>query len=366
MDSYRPPPGTAIEDLDTPCLLVDMDAVDSNYRAVARTYRDSVCKMRQHTKNIKSPRLAHMQIEAGGTVGGVCTAKLAEAEVMVEGGIRDILIPNQVATRDKMARMCALARRADIKVCVDNPLNVMEYSDVAQSHGTTIGIMIEVDTSMGRAGTRTHQQAIELAKLATELPGVEFRGIMSHQHLTEFTGHEDRILTGRKHIQMCLDVKAAIEEAGMPVEQVSSGETFSYDTAATMPGVTDVEGGTYALMGTRYDFMEEFQVANKVLCSVISTPRPGVAVCDVGSLALSLPAGHGPSVEGRPGGVVERVAEDCIVLRSDGDPVLQTGDKVVLLPWYQDLMMNRWDQFIAVRDGVVEGVWDIPGRGCYH
>ena len=83
MDYYRPVPGTQVEDLETPCLLVDLDAVEHNFRVVADTYRDTECKMRQHTKNIKSPRLAKMQIEAGGTVGGVCTAKLSEAEVMV-------------------------------------------------------------------------------------------------------------------------------------------------------------------------------------------------------------------------------------------------------------------------------------------
>jgi D-serine deaminase-like pyridoxal phosphate-dependent protein len=325
-----------------------------------------MCKMRQHTKNIKSPRLAHLQIETGGTVGGVCTAKVAEAEVMVEGGITDILIPNQVASRDKIARICALARRADIKVCVDNAVNVRDMSEVALAHGVTIGIMIEVDTSMGRAGVRSAGQAIELARLATDLPGVAFRGLMSHQHLSEFKGHEDRRETARVHIQMCLDVRAAVEDAGFPVEQVSSGETFSYDTSAIMPGVTDAEGGTYALMGARYEFMDEFRVANKVLTTVISTPRPGTAVADVGSLALSLPAGQGPSVEGMPDVTVERVLEDHIVLRAGGSADIRIGDKLVLLPWYQDLMVNRWDHFMAVRDGVVEGVWDIPGRGCYH
>ena len=103
MDYYRPVPGTQVEDLETPCLLVDLDAVEHNFRVVADTYRDTECKMRQHTKNIKSPRLAKMQIEIGGTVGGVCTAKLSEAEVMVEGGVTDILIPNQVVHKDKIA-----------------------------------------------------------------------------------------------------------------------------------------------------------------------------------------------------------------------------------------------------------------------
>ena len=364
MDNYRPAPGTPIEELDTPCLLVDLDAVEHNFRVVADTFRDTACKMRQHTKNIKSPRLARMQISAGGTLHGVCTAKVSEAEVMVEGGIDDVLIANQVVTADKIARLCALARQGDMKVCVDNPRNVEELSRVAEAHGVTLGVLIEVNTSMGRAGVRTAEHAVELAALAQRLPGVRFRGVMSHQDLGEFTDHEARGKTAQRYIRICLDVKDAIEAAGIPVEMVSSGETFSYDAAAQIPGVSDVEGGTYALMGTRYRYMEEFKIANKVLATVISTPRPGVAIGDVGTRALTWPNGESPEVEGRPGVSVDTLLEEQIVLRTDGTTPLEIGDQLVLLPWYQDMMVNRWDQYIAVRNGIVEEVWDIPGRGC--
>ena len=366
MDSYRPQPGTPVEELDTPCLLVDLDAVESNYRAVAERYRDTACKMRQHTKNIKSPVLARMQIRAGGTVNGVCSAKLSEAEVMVEHGITDVLIPNQVVTAGKIARLCALQRQGDVKVCVDNPQNVKALSDTAEAHGVTIGVLIEVDTSMIRAGVRTVEQGVELAKLAQGLPGVRFLGVMSHQHLADFTDVESRMLTARQYIQRCLDVKDAIEAEGIPVEMVSSGETFSYDAAAEMPGVTEVEGGTYALMGTSYGYMEEFAVANKVLATVISTPRPGIAIGDVGLRALSWPGKQNPTVEGMPGVTVEALHNEHVVLRSDGTTRLEVGQKFLLLPWYQDIMVNRWDQYIAVRNGVVEEVWDIPARGCAH
>ncbi len=366
MDNYNPLPGTPIEELDTPCLLVDLDAVEHNFEVVADAYRDTVCKMREHTKNVKSPILARMQIEAGGTVGGVCTAKLAEAEVMVESGITDILIANQVVTRDKLARLAALARRGDIKVCVDNESNVEDISEVAASFGATVGVLIEVDTQMGRAGVRSVEQGVELAKLAHRLPAIKFFGVMSHQSLPGFPDKETRWLGAREMIESCLDVKNAIESAGIPVEVVSSGETFSYDVAAAMPGVTEVEGGTYALMGTRYGYMEEFEIANKVLCTIISTPRDGVAVGDVGVRALTLPSGNAPSVEGMPGVTVKDAHAEHIVFGVEGTTPLNIGDQVVLLPWYQDMMVNRWDEYIAVRNGVVEAVWPISGRGCYH
>ena len=366
MDSYTPLSGTPVEELDTPCLLVDLDVAEQNFRLVADTFSRTTGKMRQHTKNVKSPVIARMQIRAGGTVNGVCTAKVAEAEVMVESGITDILIANQVVSSDKIGRLCGLARQGDIKVCVDNPRNVRELSEIAAEQGVAIGVLIEVNTSMGRAGVRSVDQGVALAKLAVSLPGIAFKGVMSHQSLPGYPDKETRVLGVRKFVQKCLDVKDAIEAAGIPVEMVSSGETWSYDAAATMPGVTEVEGGTYALMGTRASYMKEFQIANKVLTTVISTPRPGVAVGDVGTWALAAPDGGLPSVEGMPGVTVEALLEEHIVLKTDGATPLALGDKVLLLPWHQDMLVNRWDRYVAVRKGVVEAVWPIPGRGCFH
>ena len=367
MDNYRPLPGTPIEELDTPCLLVDLDAVEHNFAVVAETYRGKTCKMRQHTKNTKSPLLANMQIRAGGTLNGVCTAKLSEAEVMVEGGINDVLIPNQIVTRDKISRLCALARQGDIKVVVDSEQNLQDISDIAEERGVTIGVLIEVDTSMGRAGVRSDEQGVALAKLAERLPGVKFRGVMSHQTPdVKWPDAETRMLISRKFIQVCLDVKNAIEAEGIPVEMVSSGETFSYAAAADIPGVTEVEGGTYALGGTTRGYMEEFQIANKMLGTVISPPRPGIGIGDVGMRALSQAAVSDAELEGMPGVTIEETMDDHIVLRTDGTTPLELGQKFLLLPGYQDMMINRWDQYVAVRNGAVEQVWDIPGRGCFQ
>ena len=254
MEHYRPAPGTPMQDLDTPCLLIDLDAVEHNFRLIADTYRDTVCKMRTHVKNLKSPLLAHMQIRAGGTVGGVCAAKVAEAEVMVEGGITDVLIANEVVARDKIVRLCALAKRADMKVGIDNVQNLRELSEVAQAQGVTLGVLIEVDTSMHRAGIRHVAAGVELAKLASTLPGIAFRGLMSHQTLPGRPDKQTRLIEGRRFMQMCLDLKEAIEGVGIPVDIVSTGETWTYDIAADLPGVTEVQGGTYALMSASYGY----------------------------------------------------------------------------------------------------------------
>ncbi len=366
MDNYRPAVGTPISDLDTPCLLVDLDALENNMAVVAETYRGTACKMRQHTKNIKSPRIANMQIQAGGTLNGVCTAKLSEAEVMVEGGITDVLIPNQIVTREKLARLAALARQGDVKVTVDNAENVETISEVAAENGVEIGVLIEVDTQMRRGGVRSPEHGVVLAKLARELPGVRFRGVMSHQSAGGRPDADERLRIAEEHIGICLEVKDAIEAEGIPVEMVSSGETFSYAAATLIPGVTEVEGGSYALMGNTYGYLDEFQIANKVLSTIVSVPRPDVGIGDVGMKALSTAAVTNATIEGIPGVTIEEVQDEHIVLRSDGSAPLKVGRQFMLLPGYQDHLINRFDQYIAVRGGAVEQVWDIPGRGCHH
>lgn len=366
MDCYRPPIGASLVALDTPCLLVDLDALEHNLQRIADTYRNTKCKMRGHVKNLKTPVLAHMQIAAGGTVGGVCAAKVAEAEVMMEGGIRDIFIANQVVGHDKIARLCALAKQADVKVAIDNPQNLRDLSSIAQQYGVTLGVVIEVDTSMHRAGIRRVAQGVELAKLATSLPGIAFRGVMSHQTIAGHPDKQTRLVEGRRYIQMCLDVKDAIEAADIPVEIVSTGETWTYDIAADMPGVTEVEGGTYALMSHTYSYMDDFHIALNVLGTVISTPRAGIAIGDVGSWALASPGGVLPVVADRPGVTVEALHSEHIVLRSDDAMPLQVGDQFRLYSGQQDITLSRWDQIIAVRHDAVEAVWELPARGCHH
>ncbi|MDP3064083.1 MAG: alanine racemase, partial [Chloroflexota bacterium] len=365
-ENYRPAVGTPVTELETPCLLIDMDALEHNFNLMAETYRNTTCKLRAHIKNLKSPVLAWMQIRAGGTVGGVCASKVSEAEVMVEAGITDILIANQVVTPDKIARLCSLAKRADVKVAIDDSRNLEMLSELAVQHGVTIGVVIEVDTSMHRAGTRHVQKGVELARLASRLPGIAFKGVMSHQTLPGRPDKETRMTRGREYMQMCVDVRDAIVAAGIPVEIVSTGESWTYDVAPAVTGVTEVEGGTYALMSAPYSYMEEFAIAGKVLATVVSTPEKGIAIGDVGSWALTAPRGALPEVDGMPGVSVEALRETHIVLRTDGRTPLRVGDRFLLRSAQQDLMVNRWDQFIAVRKGKVEAVWPVLARGCHN
>ena len=362
---YRPSVGTLLKDLDTPCLVLDMDALEANMAVMSEYYHDRPCKLRPHVKNHRSPMLAHMQMRAGGTVGGVCAAKVAEAEVMVEAGIDDLFITNQVVTGDKIARLCSLAQRAEMMVACDDPGNARHLSDAARAAGVTLGAIIEVETGMSRSGVRSPEDGVELARAIQGLPGLRFRGIMSHQVIAGSPDRETRFTEGRRMIEICLAVRDAIQAAGIPVEIVSSGETWTYDVAGEIPGVTEVQGGTYLLMDTSYRYMTEFRHAAKVLSTVISTPRPGVAVGDAGLQAVGDIKGKA-MVEGMPGVTVKSLDARRVVLEVAEGTRLNIGDQVTLLPGQQDSMISRWDRYIAVRGGRVEAVWDIPARGCHN
>ena len=362
---YRPAVGTPIAELDTPCLIVDMDALEHNMNIMADYYRDRQCKLRPHVKNHKTPIIAQMQIETGGTVGGVCAAKVAEAEAMVEGGITNVFITNQIVTKDKIARLCSLAKQAEISVACDDPRNAKALSEEATNAGATLGVIIEVETGMGRCGVQSPEQGADLAKTIQPFPGLRFRGVMSHQVIRGTPDRETRLIEGRRMIQSCLDVRDAIEAAGIPVEIVSSGESWTYDVAGDIAGVTEVQGGTYLLMDTAYRYMTEFEHAAKVLGTVISTPRPGVAIGDAGLEVVGNVKGL-PTVEGPPGVTVKALDGQHTTMEMEDAGRLNIGDQFTLLPAQQDAMISRWDRYIAVRDGKVEAIWDIPGRGAHN
>ena len=365
MKLHIPSPGTPIEELDTPCLLLDLDALEHNIGVMANYYRNRAAKLRPHIKNHKSPAIAHMQIRAGGTVGGVCAAKVSEAEVMVHAGIPQVLIANQIVAQGKIARLMALAKDADMLVACDDPQNASALSAGATASGSRLGVVVEVDTQMGRCGVRSIEEGVRLAEIIHKLPGITFRGIMSHQNFTPTGEEETRVLEGRRIIQKVLDLRQALEERGLPVEIVSTGETWSYDVAGDMPGVTEIQAGTYVLMDTGYSHMSEFRHAVKVLGTVVSAPRPGAAVGDVGIKAIGTSKGL-PSVENIEGITVAALHAEHTMLRLGHGAHLHPGDKFTLIPAQQDILVSRWDQYTAVRRGRVEAVWDISARGCFH
>ena len=364
-EHYRPTPGTPIEDLDTPCLIIDMDDLDNNMDVIASTYADTTAKLRGHAKNHKTPAIAHRQIRRGGTVGGVCAAKVSEAEVMVHGGIASVFITSEIVEPMKIDRLCSLADQAELLVACEQPANARDISKAATARGVEIGVVIELETGLRRCGVREIDQGVALAKEIASLPGLRFRGVMSHQTIPDMPDREDRAVEANRAIKGVIDLKDAIEGQGIPMDIVSTGETWSYDVAAEIPGVTEIQGGSYLMMETHYSYMTEFHYAGKILTTIISTPRPGIAIGDAGVRAVSSLSGM-PTVFDRPGVTVETMDSDHSVFKTEAGASLKIGDQVLLIPAQQDAMVSRWDRFIGLRKGKVEVVWDIQARGCHN
>ena len=364
--AYEPQPGTPVAQLDTPCLILDMDALDHNMDVIADFYADRHSKLRGHSKNHKSPAIALRQIQRGGTIGGVCAAKVAEAEVMVQGGVPSVFVTSEVVAPPKIARLCALADQAEILVACENEANAHDLSQAAIAQGVNVGVVIEQETGLIRCGVQGVEPGLALARLIDSLPGLSLKGVMSHQMMAEPSGDlEDRTSEAHHLIQPVLDLREAMLADGLPVEIVSTGETWSYDIAGDMPEVTEIQGGSYLVMETSYEYMEDFHLAGKVLSSIISVPRPGTAIGDAGARAVGGMKGL-PRVEGRPGVEAVDMDTDRTVFKVSEGVELAVGDQVVLLPGQQDAMVSRWDRFIGVRDGKVETVWEIEARGCHN
>ena len=247
----------------------------------------------------------------------------------------------------------------------DHAANARNLSKAARNLGVELGVVIEIETGLRRCGVREIDAGVALAKEIDSLPGLRFRGVMSHQVISEMPDREDRAVEANRTIKAVIDLKDAIQGAGIPVEIVSTGETWSYDVAADIPGVTEIQGGSYLMMETHYSYMSEFHYAGMILTTIISTPRPGVAIGDAGIRAISSISGM-PTVSGRSGVAVESMDSDHAIFRVEPGASLKVGDQVLLIPAQQDAMVSRWDRFIGLRNGKVEVVWDIQARGCHN
>ena len=359
--------GTALCELETPRLVIDLDALEHNIGVVAAHYRGKRIRLRPHGKNHKSPQILAMQLAAGGTVGGVCAAKVSEAEVFASAGAGNVLLANQVVNEDKIKRLAAIAKRVDTIIAVDHPQQVERLAAGAEALGAVLGVVVEVDTMMRRGGVRRLEDAVSLAKCVAAAPGLRFRGVTSHQVPTARPpSRAQRFAEGGACIERVLAAKAAIEGTGLAVEIVSTGETWTYDVAAAYPEVTEIEGGSYVVMEVPYAYMSEFRFAARVMGRIVERLDDRRALGDVPVDAIGAPNGP-PTVDGEPDVAAERIDHHGVLLASrDGPLRLGVGDCFFLLTHQQDITMNRWENYLGVRDGVVETIIDAPARGCVH
>ena len=359
------PVGTLAENLDPSSLVVERGVLEQNIATMHSFFGDRQVKLRPHMDGHRCPAIAHMQLAAGGTVGGVAVTTLGQAEVFTEYGFSDISVTNVVVTARQIARLCALAARAKMTVAVDSPVAVRDLSEAAIARGVSLDVVVDVNTRLGRCGVEPGKPAVELSKTVAAAGGIDFAGLMTYEG-TILADDEDGLAEeSRRWVQQVLDTREDVERSGIEVRTVSVGGTYNYEVVAEMKGVTEVPAGSYALMDQRYRaHRPQFAPAARVLAVIVSTPEPGVAIMDAGQKTVGTDFGL-PHVENIAGVEVRPMsAEHGSLALEDGD--ISIGDKVWVVPWDIGITVNLHDYMQVVRDGKFETAWDIPARGRYR
>lgn len=360
--------GQELAAVDTPALVIDLDAMEHNLTTMADFFADKPAKLRPHAKTHKSPIIAHKQLALGAV--GITCAKLGEAEVMVEAGVRDVLVANQIVTPAKIARLVGLLHHARVTVATDSPENLRDLARAAGERGVTLDVLVEVNTGMNRCGVEPGEGAVALAKVAADLPGLRFRGIQAYEgHLVNVPDDADRAARVRAAMAPIVETRGLIEAAGLPVEIVTGGGTGTFAHTGTTVGFDEVQAGSYVFMDTKYSEVDgpgqRFRQALAVQATIISRPTPERAVLDIGRKTIGIDQGV-PQLRGYdPSDVIfESFSEEHTKLRLEGEArKLRVGDVVQVVPGHGCTTVNLYDRYIAARGGVVEGIWPIAGRG---
>lgn len=366
-----------IHELDTPAVIVDLDAMERNLLRMADYCREHDLRLRPHTKTHKIPELAHRQVESGAT--GITVAKLDEAQVMIDAGLTDLLIAYPIVGPLKTHRLADLAQRATITVSLDSQDAARGISATLAERGdnnsANVNILVELDAGFGRCGVPNETDALKLAQTITSLPGLNFQGLMF------FPGHfgvdPDQRKILRAQVNELLDrCRETFARAGIPLNTISGGSTPSRYESHLFHGVNETRPGTYIFndrntVGVSAASLNE--CALSVLVTVVSTSVPGHAAVDGGSKTFS--SDRYQAGDGRGFGLVkddaaieiERFSEEhghLNVARSERR--YRVGDRLAIIPNHVCSTVNMHDQIYGVRGERVEHVWRVAGRGKVH
>jgi D-serine deaminase-like pyridoxal phosphate-dependent protein len=354
-------PKTAV---DTPALFVDLDVMEANIDRIARTCRQSGVNWRPHSKGTKTLEIVRKQLDAGAI--GITCAKLGEAEVMAAGGVRNILIANQIVGPTKIGRLMALLGRADPIVAVDSFTNVAELGAAAAQSSKPLNVVIEVNIGMNRAGVEPGMAAVELANSIAQYRGMRFAGLMaweSHAVTIPDPAEKERVII--EAISYLTSSARACRENGYSVDIVSCGGTGTFPYCTQQPGVTEVQvgGAIFSDIHYRKHYHIDFPYALTVMATVTSRPTPRRIVLDAGRKSLSSEAAMPEPIALPSLSRFKLSAEHATIELDAPSAVPRIGDRVEFVVGYSDSTVHLYDEIFAVRDNRVEAIWKIVARG---
>ena len=355
-------PGMREEDVDTPALILDLDAFEHNLDTMAALLAPTGTKLRAHAKTHKSPIVALAQMRRGAV--GQCVQKVAEAEALAWGGVPDILVSNEVIAPRKLSRLAALSRIARVAVCADDARGIAAIEQAAEAAGIRMTVLVEIDVGSGRCGVEPGPQAVALAERIAASPHLIFGGLQAYhgsaQHRRTPEDRQAAIAHAaegtRRTVEQC-------RQRGLDCAIVGGAGSGTFALEAASGVWTEIQAGSYAFMDADYARNQDpppFRHALFVLAQVMSAPRGGVAVLDAGHKAVPTDSGF-PLVHGFPGATYTGASDEHGTLKGEGLPEL--GQKVRLVPGHCDPTVDRYDWYVGVRKGRVECLWPVAARG---
>lgn len=361
--------GDDVADIDTPALVVDLDALERNLDLMANAARGAGIALRPHAKAHKCPEIAALQIERGAV--GICCQKVDEARAFVDAGIRDVLVSNEIVGSAKLARLAALAREATLAVLVDDAANVLHLGAAVRAAGATLDVLVEVDVGMQRCGVAAGAPAATLAETVTRTPGLRFLGLHAYhgaaQHLRSPAERRAAIAHAAS---LARDTKGAIEAAGIECRVITGAGTGTWQSERDSGVYTELQPGSYVFMDADYHRNalapdeHHFEQSLYVVATVMSSPARERAVVDAGLKAFAFDSGL-PQVFGAQGLEYLKASDEHGVLSVAPDRARPLpGDRVWLIPGHCDPTVNLYDWIVGVRGSRVECLWPVAARGA--
>lgn len=372
----QPPPaevGMSIEEIETPALIVDLDAFERNLKHMADAVAKTSARLRPHAKTHKCPAIARRQVALGAV--GVCCQKVGEAEAMVEGGIRDVLVSNEVVGQRKLARLAALAREARVAVCADDADNIADLAAAAETGGVTLNVLVEIDVGTNRCGVAPGESVLALAQAIQTSPHLRFTGLQAyHGRAQHIRDHEERRQTIDQAVEATAETVKLLAEHDLACEIVGGAGTGSFAFEAASGVFNELQAGSYIFMDADYaqnlkadgGFYDEFEHSLFVYATVMSKPADDRAVLDAGLKASSVDAGLPRLADLEDATFVRASDEHGVLELGPGAANLGLGAKLRLIPGHCDPTVNMYDWYVGVRNEHVETLWPITARGAGH
>lgn len=358
--------------LNTPVLVIELDALARNIRRMAEFAASHGLKLRPHAKTHKSPDIARLQIEAGAI--GLCCAKLGEAEALADGGVATGLhITSPVVSPPAIERLIALnARTQDLMVVVDSPLNCAALGEAAKP-GNPLKVVIDIDPGMHRTGVASLAGAVAVLEAIRAEPALTYMGVQFYcgvdQHIEDFAARRRSIAERADYLAQVI---SALTDAGGAPEIVTGGGTGTHAIDAELGVFTELQVGSYIFMDSQYlacDLLGEgrpapFETALMVDARVVSANAPGLVTLDAGFKAFSTDAGPPVPIAGAPQGATYRFMGDehgALIIGGVTPPAV--AEIVTLVTPHCDPTVNLYDTYHVVQGDTLCALWPIAGRG---